>query len=191
MDLHTQRITLRAPIPDDDETLVYLFTDPETMRHLPVLLNQPWDVPRMAARREARAQEEVLGRARNFTIATPGQAVIGHAVYKRLWEDETLKKRGEVGLILDHAHQGRGLVWDVHLLLLTLGFEELGLEIVEWITGRENEGMRAVLSKMGCQDAGVWVEDGDHNWVKYILEKKDWVDCKRWLSERVDRLAGS
>ena len=51
MALHSQRIILRTAIPEDDETLVSLFTDPETMRHLPTLLNQPWDAPRMAARR--------------------------------------------------------------------------------------------------------------------------------------------
>lgn len=194
MALQTQRIVLRTPIPDDDEALISLFTDPKTMHHLPVLLNQPWDAPRMAARREARARDELLGRARNFTIVLRDhQVVIGQAGYRTLWGGET-PKRGEMGVILAHGLHGRGLVWDVHLLLLTLGFEELGLEMVEWVTGEENEGMRAVLRKMGCRDAGVLVEDGDEEWgkqIKYTLEKKDWADCKVWLCECVDRLAGS
>ena len=59
--------------------------------------------------------------------------------------------------------------------------------------------MRAVLQKMGCKETGV-PENGDDNpqdalWrqkaVKYTLHKQDWADCKRWLSERVDRSAGS
>lgn len=197
MALQTQRIILRTAIPEDDETLVSLFTDPETMRHLPTLLNQPWDAPRMAARREARAHDELLGRARNFTVLLRGKRpevlqVIGQAGYRTIWGEAT-PKRGELGVILAHAHQGKGLAWDVHLLLMTLGFEELGLEEMEWVTGAENQSMRAVLQKMGCKETGV-PENGDDNpqdalWrqkaVEYTLHKQDWADCKRWLSERV------
>lgn len=191
MAFRTRRITLRTPIPDDDDPLVSLFADPKTMRHLPHLHNQPWDASRMAARREARHREEILGRARNFTIVLQDQrqAVIGQAGYRTL---TPALKRGELGVIVAHSQQGRGLVWDVHLLLLTLGFEELGLEVVEWVTAEENEGMRAVLRKMGCKDAGPSVAEGDDDFgkqVKYTLEQKDWADCKVWLSERVDRLA--
>lgn len=196
MDLQTQRLVLRTPIPDDDEFLISLFTDPKTMHHLPIFLSQPWDASLMAARRESRAQEESLGRARNFTILLRDvgfQPVIGQAGYRTLWMEGT-RKRGEFGLILAHAQQGRGLAWDVHLLLLTVGFEELGLEVVEWVTAEANESMRAVLVKMGCKDEGVFVEVGRDQWgtlVKYSLEKKDWADCKVWLQERVNRLAGS
>lgn len=194
MELQTQRIVLRTPIPADDESLVPLFTDPKTMQHLPIFLSQPWDIPRMAARRQARAQEELQGRALNYTIILRGlQTVIGQAGYRSLWREET-PKRGEFGVIVAHGQQGRGLVWDVHLLLLTLGFEELELEIVEWVTAEENEGMRAVLRKMGCKDAGVLVEESRDQWgtlVKYTLEKKDWACCKVWLRDRVDRLSGS
>lgn len=185
MALRTEAIILREPIPDDDEALVSIFTDPKTMRHLPHLVNQPWDVPLMAARRLARALEELLGQSRNFTVVlSESRDVIGQAVFKRLWEEGSLK-RGELGLILVHEKQGRGLVWDVHLLLLTLGFEQLGLDIVEWITAKENDAMRAVLSKMECKDAGEW--SGDHDWVKFTLEKEHWADCKAWLCEKVAR----
>ncbi|KAG0583496.1 hypothetical protein KC19_3G141100 [Ceratodon purpureus] len=205
MALQTHRIILRTPIPEDDETLVSLYTNAETMRHLPTLHNQPWDAPRMAARREARAHDELLGRARNFTVLLRSRGggeprVIGQAGYRTIWGDET-PKRGELGVILTQAQQGRGLAWDVHLLLLTLGFEELGLEVVEWMTGVENQGMRAVLQKMGCKDSEVLEEDQDGDpqsalWrkeaVKYTLHKDDWADCKRWLCEKVDRYsAGS
>lgn len=193
MEFQTRRIILRAPVAEDDEPLVALFTDPETMRHLPVLHNKPWDAPRMAERREARAHEEILGRARNFSVllrnGEEALSLIGQAGYRTIWGDET-PKRGELGVMLAHAQHGRGLVWDVHLVLLALGFEALGLEIVEWATGVENEAMRAVLRKMGCKDEGVFEESG-YLWVKYTLHTKDWVECRRWLCEKVDRLAGS
>ena len=145
----------------------------------------------MAARREARAHDELLGRARNFTVLLRSGDelhVIGQAGYRTIWADET-PKRGEVGIVLAHAHQGKGLVWDVHLALLALGFDELGLETVEWVTSETNEGMRAVLRKMGCEDVGVSEEDGLGFSRKYTLNKRDWAVCKSWLCERVHRSA--
>ncbi|XP_024364249.1 uncharacterized protein [Physcomitrium patens] len=196
MGLETQRIVLRTPSPEDDDTFISFFSDPMTMQHLPVFLSKPWDRARMAARREANEGQELLGRARNFTVLLRhgnkdlGLEVIGQAGYRSLWMEES-PKRGEMGLILGHAYHGRGLVWDVHLVLLTFGFEVLGLEMVEWVTSEGNEGMRTVLRKIGCTDVGVLVEDGsDPLWgtqVKYTLHSYDWAKSKMRLRERVDR----
>lgn len=198
MDLGTQRIVLRSPSPKDDGTLIAYFSDPMTMQHLPVFLNEPWDETHMAARREGNERQELLGLARNFTLLLrhgnkdSELEVIGQAGYRNLWMEES-PKRGEMGLILGHAYHGRGLVWDVLLVLLTFGFEVLRLEIVEWVTSEGNEGMRTVLRKIGCTDVGVLVEDdNDPLWgtqVKYILHNDNWAESKVRLREKVDRWA--
>ena len=164
--LLTDRLALR-PFRDDDldafhaiqsrpDVVRFLYWEPRSRdqahemlerRKLQVAIDKEGDGLHLAA--EIRATGELVG---HFSLA---------------WTSAD-HRTGEVGFVLDPAHQGKGYGTEGATLMLRLGFEELGLHRIIGRCDARNASSAGLMERLGMRREAHLVED------EFI--KGEWTD---------------
>lgn len=173
--IQTERLHLRAHRPDDLESLLDYYSDPEVARYIPW---EPWS--------RAEAEEHLQRRLRRTGIDRPDSAlalvvecrqrVIGDVV---LWPaDETLA-RGEMGWALHPAAAGHGYATEAVQALIGVAFGTYGMRRVIAQVDSRNAASAKLCERVGMQreaylrqdfwTKGEWTDN-----VIYGLLAKEW-----------------
>ena len=181
--LLTQRLVMR-PFEDGDFAAMYAMqSDPQVARFL------YWD---------ARSPDEVraqLERIKPMTRLDDECDSLRLAAVRRdtgeLVGDYSLRldsrehRQGEIGFITHPAHQGQGFATEGSLLLLRLGFEELGLHRIFGTCDARNTASARVMERLGMRREAHFRENE--------IFKGEWVDEFTYAmlaSEWASRAAG-
>jgi ribosomal-protein-serine acetyltransferase len=92
---------------------------------------------------------------------------------------DTLSNSGEIGYWLAKVYEGRGFMTRVCERFFEVAFEELGLHRMELQAATTNERSRAVASRLGMREEGIWrdgirVADGYLDAVGYGILEDEW-----------------
>ena len=159
--LRTERLDLRPYLESDLEVFHAMRADPEVVRYLyegPMTLDEARE--RLAARlgpRTLAAEDDWLPAA--IVERESGVMVGDVGLNWRSVEHRT----GEVGFILDAAHQGRGYATEAARALIDWGFRTFGLHRVIGRTEARNAASARVLERLGMRLEAHLVEN---EWVK-------------------------
>lgn len=165
--VETERLYLRAFVPEDAEMIYRLNSDPDVMRHMP-------DHAKANASRES--AERMVERSMSSYEAHPGlgiwptclredDACIGWTCLKQLDDTDEI----ELGYRFFPEHWGKGLATEISREVVRYGFEDLGLQCIVGITHPENAASRRVLEKVGFR----YERDAHHYGIDvtyYVLE---------------------
>lgn len=171
--LHTDRMTLRALGPHDEDDLLALSSDPAVMRYL----GNP------ATR--ADVQEHIPycmshGPDFGYWVALEEETFLGWFLLR---PPRAPHPRGaiELGYRLHRATWGRGLATEGSEALLAHGFGTLGVERVFATTMAVNTGSRRVMEKAGLRYVRTFDSDfpepvagSEHGEVEYEIGRDDW-----------------
>ena len=147
--IETDRLTLRAFVPEDIDRLAALLGDPAVMRYMPA--RKP------LTRRQSEASLHRINMlwyahrcGRWAVVCNADSCVIGWCGLEYLIEaDET-----EVLYLLDPAYWGRGFATEAAHATLRWGFDELQLDHIIGVVFPENAASRRVLEKNGLAYVG-------------------------------------
>lgn len=147
--IETDRLTLRAFVPEDVDRLAVLLGDPAVMRYMPA--RKP------LTRKQAEASLRRInmlwyahGCGRWAVVCNADSRMIGWCGLEYLAEvDET-----EVLYLLDPAYWGNGFATEAAHASLRWGFEELQLDHIIGVAFPENAASRRVLEKNGLAYEG-------------------------------------
>ena len=149
-------VTMRfPPPPESDKDISALLSDPVAMEHLAAMAKQRsggWSEEEAAARRVRQAHEHVSGSSLNGAVyllsaaaAAGGQEGAMFAGIGGFRSIDWWSRSAEMGVILAPSYWRRGLSVDVHHLCLTVAFEQLCLNRIEFKTASTNMAMRQFL----------------------------------------------
>jgi RimJ/RimL family protein N-acetyltransferase len=174
--IRTERLLLRPLDPVGDVEAVHAYqSNPDVCRYIPY---------------EPRTKEEVaakLAGARS-TLDGEGQALwlaAVEAATDRLvgdvllfWQSAT-HRGGELGYVIDPAHQGRGYATEAAVALLGLAFEGLGLHRVIARIDARNAASAGVLRRLGMrQEAHLreneWFKNGWSDEIDFAVLDDEW-----------------
>ncbi|WP_129677598.1 GNAT family N-acetyltransferase [Candidatus Chloroploca sp. Khr17] len=143
--LHTERLFLRAPEPDDAAAMFPIMADPEVMRYFgaPPMALPDEALQRIAGIREAFAAQEGV---RWAITLREDETLLGTCGFWRLIKPHF---RAEVGYELGRTWWGRGLMTEALGAVLRFGFTQMGLHSVEAMIDPPNVASRRVLEKLG------------------------------------------
>ncbi len=162
-------ITLRSPSVADYPALGVILNDGVTMAALkPFFKIDHWTNQMIKKRYDGFALRERAGLALALVVVLneTGQ-VVGNCGFRTI-DPESL--RAEFGIILHHSVWGTSVALECHLLTMTLGFEQLGLQNVDFETDHKNERMKGFFEKYGISRTPK-VSD---TWVYFSVSKEDW-----------------
>jgi RimJ/RimL family protein N-acetyltransferase len=147
--LMTERLMLRPFTDDDLDALHDLHGRPEVTRFLywdPISRD---DARRMLKRRMKSTQIEKEGDAIQLAMVLPESgSVIGHVNLQLVSRTHRL---GEIGFVLHPDHAGRGYASEASLVLLRLGFEELGLHRIIGRCDARNNASARLMERLGMR----------------------------------------
>ena len=156
--IRTRRLALRPFTRDDLDAVHAYSSDPEVVRFL------YWEV---APDREASANA-LAGKLGHGTLTEAGQSlilaiehaetgdVVGEVVLKWL---NRYHQQGEIGFVLNPAHQGHGYATEAARALLGLAFDGLGLRRVIGRCDARNEGSAHVMERLGMRREAHFVQN--------------------------------
>jgi RimJ/RimL family protein N-acetyltransferase len=172
----SERVRLRARVPDDATALYEMWSDPET--HL-ITDDSPLLVESLAARRarlEKSQAEPDLSSAR-FTAETIADGTVIGAC--SLWGLDAFNQFGHLGISLLPAARSQGYGREMVRLLCQYGFRFRNLHRIELETLATNTGMRKLAESCGFVLEGVqreqaWDGDGFSDIALYGLLRQEW-----------------
>jgi RimJ/RimL family protein N-acetyltransferase len=145
----TERLLLRPFRPDDLDALHAIQSRPDVTRYL------YWDV---RSRDEVAAELEA--RARRTELAVEGDRLVLALELRGSGEligDVNLQwlsrehRQGEIGFVLHPDHHGQGYAAEAAVVLLALGFDELGLHRIVGRCDGRNAASARLLEKLGMR----------------------------------------
>lgn len=149
--LHTERLVLRQPLPNDAERNFLLRTDERVMAYIG--RPRPNNVQEAAAMLELLEHDRNAGTRLGWIIALPEDpAMIGTIGLYKLEPEHQL---AEVGFQLMHEQWGNGLMREALTAVTRFAFDELGAHRVEARTDPRNTRTRALLERCGFTLEGV------------------------------------
>lgn len=155
--IHTARLTLRLFTHDDLQALHAIHSLPEVARYLywPArdLEQTAQALETKIGQSELRAEGQALCLA--IELTTTGE-LIGDGVL--IWHSR-LHRAGEIGYILHPRHHGRGYATEAAEVLLTLGFDGLGLHRITGRLDGRNTASARVLQRLGMRREAHLVEN--------------------------------
>jgi RimJ/RimL family protein N-acetyltransferase len=174
--LASERVRLRAMVPDDATVLYEMWSDPEL--HL-ITDESPMLVESLAARRarlEKSLAEPDVGRARFTAEKIADGTVIGTC---SLWGLDAFNQFGHIGISLLPAARTRGYGREVVRLLCHYGFRFRNLHRIELETLATNAAMRRLAESCGFVLEGTQREkaydgEGFSDIVLYGLLRQEW-----------------
>ena len=182
LQLETDRLLLRAPVPEDADALAPMYADPEVMRYVGNgTARTPDEVAGYHRRRLATAERAAgFGFWAGFTaeqfvgwwILEPpdrpdqgpvtGQAALGYRLLRRYWRQ---------GLASEGARE-----------LLRHGFADLGLHRIFAETMAVNEASPATMASIGLRYVRTFTADweepiagSEHGEVEYAITRDEWL----------------
>jgi ribosomal-protein-alanine N-acetyltransferase len=153
--LETERLTLRAPVPDDAADVFRIMSDPRVIRYFgsaPMQSSAEAD-QRVAAFTAAFQEQEGIRWA--ITLRENGQFV-GTCGFWRLIKAHF---RAEIGYELAPEQWGQGIMPEALHAALSFGFTTMGLHSVEAHIHPANIGSQRVLEKLGFVQEGYFREN--------------------------------
>jgi RimJ/RimL family protein N-acetyltransferase len=147
--LKTERLLLRPFTDNDLDALHDLHSRPDVTRYLyrdPISRD---DARRMLKRRMKSAAIQKEGDSIQVAMVLPDSgSVIGHVNLQLL---SRVHRRGEIGFVLHPDHSGRGYAGEASLVLLRLGFEELGLHRIIGRCDARNTPSARLMERLGMR----------------------------------------
>jgi RimJ/RimL family protein N-acetyltransferase len=176
--LATERLRLRAFVPDDLEPLFAIRSREDVVRWL---YQEPWTTREIAAeqldsRYAATALREDGDRLFLGIELTATGELIGDCMLRLVNAENST---GEIGYVLAPAHQGHGYATETARELLRLGFEDAALHRIIARCEPRNEPSFRVMERLGMRREAHFVEN---EWVKgaweselvYALLEREW-----------------
>jgi RimJ/RimL family protein N-acetyltransferase len=175
--LHTERLVLRAAVPDDLPAMLRYYSDPVVVRHL---LHDVLDEALLAEKLEKfqnnLAPTEV-GDALSLVIEREGE-VIGDLMLRLTAGDPP--SVAEIGWVCNPAHGGQGFVTEAARALIDLGFRHYGVHRIFAQLDARNTASARLCERLGMtkeahlrQDywsKGEWTDS-----LHYGLLRDEWV----------------
>lgn len=147
--LMTERLLLRPFTDDDLDALYDLHSRPDVTRYLywdPISRD---DARRMLKRRMKATAIGKEGDAVQVAVVLPDSGrVIGHVNLQWLSREH---RTGEIGFVMHPDHSGRGYAREAALVLLRLGFDELGLHRIIGRCDARNTPSARLMERLGMR----------------------------------------
>ncbi len=146
MEILTQRLTLRAPRPEDASPMLSIRNSEYVLRYNPM---KPWDLPRMEKQIEEEAQS---GRVFYMEERATGQLLGG------VWLEEDELRFGPTAFTLSYylcePAAGRGYMTEALTAVLPYAFGTLGAQVLSARVFSPNLGSAKLLKKLGFTHEG-------------------------------------
>jgi len=171
--LHTDRLILREILPEDEDGLYELDTDPLVHRYLG---NRPVTSRAQICEVIAfiRHQYHENGIGRWAVLEQDSRQFIGWAGLKKVKEPLlTYSTYYDIGYRLIRSYWGKGYATEAALASLAYGFQELHLNEVFALANTGNHASHRVLSKCGLSTVDHVTYDGSPHDV-YRIDRKAW-----------------
>lgn len=109
-------------------------------------------------------------------IEKESNQLIGMTGFVRWWPKHF---RAEIGYGINKPFEGKGYTSEATIPLIEYGFNQLGLQRIEAITGPENKASQKIIHKLGMQKEGILrnhyvIDDVTHHSVMYSILKEEW-----------------
>jgi RimJ/RimL family protein N-acetyltransferase len=174
--LASERVRLRAMVPDDADVLYEMWSDPE----LHLLTDDSPILPESLPARRARLEKSLVepnAEVARFTAETTADAtVIGTCL---LWGIDAFNQFAHLGISLLPAARGHGYGREMVGLLCRYGFRFRNLHRIELETLATNTAMRALAESCGfalegTQREQAWDGEGFSDIILYGLLRSEW-----------------
>ncbi len=178
MELHTERLTLRAWRPADREPFAALNADPVAMEHFPSTMKRA-ESDAFADRIDAELRERGWGL---WAVEVDGVAeFIGFVGLHDVRFDVPFAPAVEIGWRMLREHWGHGYATEAARAAMAHGFGELGLAEIVSFTVPANRRSRAVMERLGMtrdpaddfEHPGIPAGHAMRRHVLYRLRKED------------------
>lgn len=159
--LFSERLRLRALLPDDAPALLALYGDPDVMRYW---IHAPWTTTAQAlAAIEAARTELAVGTALHLAIETRIDTRLAGSC--ALYDIDGGHRRATLGFLLGRGFWRLGYGVEAIGLLAGHGFATLGLRRIEAEVDVRNHASARLLARLGFQREGRmrarWLVDGE------------------------------
>jgi len=176
------RLILRERSLDDSENIRALLSNPQTMVHLPHLAKvNGWSAADAEERIRTGLLHRLSGNSLHFVVEDrETQKFVGTCAYTSI--NYSLQS-GTFGLILRNEYWGRRFGIEIMLLVWQFGFEELGLNRIQYQTAISNDRIHAISSRLGIEREGVAREyypsaDGNKDAALYAACRSAWTTIR-------------
>ena len=172
--IETDRLMIRALLPEDAEGIFELDSDPEVHRYLG---NKPIKTIEQAAETIQFIRQQYLdnGIGRWAVIEKGTNTFVGWTGLKLM--KETVNNHNnyyDLGYRLIKKYWGKGYATETATASLAYGFNELKLPEIFAMADVQNAGSNAVLKKAGLRFMEVFHDDDTpHNW--YRITREEWT----------------
>lgn len=159
--LQTDRLVLRAWLPDDAEALFEICSDAEVMQHIGT--GKPYRNIEEARRflSWAAAHQKENGFCRWAVIERVSRKIVGSCGFARLAGSKEI----ELGYLFACRAWGKGYATEAAEACLLYGFERLGFTEVIALTDPGHVASQRVVEKIGFTRHGIRQYDGEDNMV--------------------------
>lgn len=181
MTFTTERLLLREFVGDDWPAVFAYQTDPRYLRFYPWTARTEDQVRTFVRAFVDQQHEQPRSKFQFAIVLRTEDRLIGNCGL-RIRDLEA--RNADLGYELAPAHWGQGYATEAAQVLLTLGFEELGLHRISAHCLAQNEASARVLEKLGMQLEGCL---RDHQWFKgrwwdtllYSILEQEWREQRQ------------
>lgn len=168
----TERLILRKLTPEDLDDMFLLDSNPDVVKYV--------GIKPLTKKEESLKMIENLinqykknGTARLAVIEKESNRFIGWSGIKLLTDEiNGFKNVYELGYRFLPEFWGKGYATESALASLDLGFNQLNADKIYAYADIENENSHKILTKLGFENKGAFIDDGDHCYW-YELEKNN------------------
>lgn len=173
MQLETNRLIMRPFEETDAEGLFLLDSNPEVMKYVGGVVSTEIEQSRqMIEFIQNQYKENGVGRL--AVIEKSSNILIGWSGLKYLTKEiNGMKNVYELGYRFLPEYWGKGYATETAIAALNYAFNEIKTDIVYAMAVTENAGSNHVLRKLGFEELGTFLDDGDLCYW-YKLEKKNY-----------------
>ncbi len=173
MQLETNRLIMRPFEETDAEGLFLLDSNPEVMKYVGGVVSTEIEQSRqMIEFIQNQYKENGVGRL--AVIEKSSNILIGWSGLKYLTKEiNGMKNVYELGYRFLPEYWGKGYATETAIAALSYAFSEIKTDVVYAMAVTENAGSNHVLRKLGFEELGTFLDDGDLCYW-YKLEKKNY-----------------
>ncbi len=157
--LETDRLLLRRVLPEDQEIIFKLRSDPQLMKYI--------DRPLLETQDDAleliKKYDETIDSNQGINWGMVDKAqdqLIGTIAF---WRMDKPNYRAEIGYMMLQPFQGRGLMQEAMTKIISYGFEVLKLHSIEANVNPKNEASKKLLGKHGFVQEAYFKENYFYN----------------------------
>ncbi len=173
MQLETNRLIMRPFEETDAEGLFLLDSNPEVMKYVGGVVSTEIEQSRqMIEFIQNQYKENGVGRL--AVIEKSSNTLIGWSGLKYLTKEiNGIKNVYELGYRFLPEYWGKGYATETAIAALNYAFNEIKTDVVYAMAVTENAGSNRVLQKLGFEELGTFLDDGDLCYW-YKLEKENY-----------------